>query len=360
MKPLKILLGNNTLSLLAGSETWTYTLALELKKMGHHVACFAPELGIISDKLIAAGVPCFNNLQVNGVAPFSILLEEKIDHDYDVIISNHNHVVEFLRSSFPRKPIISTIHGIIHIDDAGNKAPEHPALEAGVNQFVSVSEEVQAKLKTDYNLDSVVIRNFFDMERYANIKPPSEKPKQFLVNTNYSDSKDPFIVSLRAAAKMMGARLAAVGQNFSQQFDLTQVIEGSDVVFGMGRSVLEGVAAGRLGFVYGRWGFGGPITEGYLNELRHFNFSGRNAPTNEPVTPERIVELVTKYYQPSFLDWGKKYVAREHNVKYAAEEYVRIARSLLGLDMVRPSRPAGVDPAARPFKLASSNAPTAA
>ena len=35
MKKMKILLGNNTLSILGGSETATYTLAIQLKKMGH-------------------------------------------------------------------------------------------------------------------------------------------------------------------------------------------------------------------------------------------------------------------------------------------------------------------------------------
>jgi hypothetical protein len=56
MKPLKILLGNNTLSMLAGSETWVYTLAIQLKKMGHEVSCFAGELGIISEELEKQGI----------------------------------------------------------------------------------------------------------------------------------------------------------------------------------------------------------------------------------------------------------------------------------------------------------------
>ncbi len=56
MGNMRILMGNNTLAMLAGSETWTYALACQFKKMGHFVACYSPELGIISDKLREQGI----------------------------------------------------------------------------------------------------------------------------------------------------------------------------------------------------------------------------------------------------------------------------------------------------------------
>src|SRR5574343_34357 len=114
MKKLKILLGNNTLSFLGGSETWLLTLALQLKEMGHEVVCYSPSLGVISDKLIKEGITCYADLKdEHTVSPFSIVLEEKVEHKYDVIIANHNHIVAHLRNLFPKTPIISTIHGII-------------------------------------------------------------------------------------------------------------------------------------------------------------------------------------------------------------------------------------------------------
>ncbi len=356
MKPLKILLGNNTLSLLAGSETWTYTLAVQLKKMGHSVTCFAPELGIISDRLIKEGIPCFDSIDASGVKPFSFILEETVEHKYDVIIANHNNVVEYLRSQFQKTPIISTIHGIIHFmeDDRGNqiKAPEHPALESGVNQFVSVSEEVRDKLKADYGIDSAIIRNFFDISRFNNLRSPSEgSPKQFLINTNYSERNDDLIVAIREAAKHFGAKVTAIGQNFSQSFDITRAINDADVVFGMGRSVLEGVAAGRLGIVHGRWGTGGAICESMIGELRHFNFSGRNS-KNKTLDTKGIIDLIERYYSPKFFEWGKDYIAQNHNVVFAAEEYVRLARELTGELILKPKTTGGVASDIKPFRLA--------
>lgn len=356
MKPLKILLGNNTLSLLAGSETWTYTLATQLKAMGHDVACFAPELGIISQRLQAAGIPCFDDISKSDVQPFSFVLIEKVDHNYDVIISNHHHVVEFLRSQFPKTPIISTIHGVLHFSEDGKqKAPEFPALESGVAQFVAVSEEVQEKLQKDYGIESIIIRNFFDIKKYSSLRPANDTPKQFLVNTNYAGRNSPEIQAIRDAAKMFGAKVAAIGENFTQTADITKAIEDSDVVFGMGRSVLEGVAAGRLGIVHGRWGTGGVLTENSVEAIRKCNFSGRNQAEMLPAMAEELYAMVRDNYNPTVLGWGKKYTAENHNVVFAADQYVSLARELTGAAYSKPQSNSGVASDTRPFRLAKNN-----
>lgn len=343
MKPLKILLGNNTLSLLAGSETWVYTLACALKKLGHEVACFSPELGIISDELAKEGISSFHQISTSGVKPFSFVLEETPKHDYDVIIANHNHIVEYLRLQFPKTPIISTIHGIIHTsqdEKTGETvhAPEHPALTAGVNQFIAVSEEVQELLKGAYNIESLVIRNFIDTSRYTGKRKVSKTPRQILINTNYQNARDPEIELMRTVAKHYGAKLAALGQNFSQTFDTVKAIEDADIVVGMGRSVLEGVAAGRLGIVHGRWGTAGAIHEGSIEDIRKQNFSGRNS-GGTMMTAEELIKEIDTYYKPETLEWGKQYIRREHNALTAAQLFIEIARDLTGQNMVRPEEP---------------------
>lgn len=350
------MLGNNTLSLLAGSETWTMTLALQLKEMGHNVTCFAPELGYISDRLTEAGIRCIDQISANGVRPFSPYLEEKEDHEYDVIISNHNHIVDFLRIQFPKKPIISTIHGVLHFVEEGGKklkAPEHPALEAGVNQFVAVSEEVRDMLKKDYSIDAKIIRNFFDLRKFKTTKKINPgKPAQLLVNTNYMDRNDPAIVLIRDVAKHFGAKCAAIGMNFTQSVDILKALEDSDVVFGMGRSVLEGVAGGRLGIVHGRWGTGGAITKDSIERLRARNFSGRDS-GGRLATKEELIATIEKHYNQETIDWGLAEMAQSYNVVFAADEYVRIARELTGEAYSRPVRKMGaVAPDTKPFKLA--------
>lgn len=341
MKPLKILLGNNTLSLLAGSERWTQTLALQLQKMGHEVECFSSTLGIISDQLKEQGIDSHQELFNRGPRPFFIKLEPARKHEYDLIIANHNHVVEFLRTQFPKTPIISTIHGVLHFmkDEKGKEimAPEHPALNSGVNQFLAVSEEVQNKLKKDYQIDSLIVRNFFDTTQFSTKKKiTSGQPKRFLINSNYATKDDGVVSVIRQVVKHYGGTLAATGQEFTFSRDMMQAIENSDVVFGMGRSVLEGVCAGRLGIVHGRWGTGGVISDDTVEQLRQTNFSGRllDGSSSRLFTAEQIILEIDQYYNDNTIEWGKKYIREQHNVAVAAQNIIQIGRSLLGQDIV--------------------------
>src|SRR3990167_9213216 len=109
---MRILLGNNTLSMLAGSETWTATLAEQLTRSGHEVMCFSPKLGAIAEKLEASGIKCVDNLPSTDAArPFSIILEPKVSFDFDFIIANHYDITTYLRERFPDTMIIATVHG---------------------------------------------------------------------------------------------------------------------------------------------------------------------------------------------------------------------------------------------------------
>ena len=348
MKPLKILLGNNTLSMLAGSETWTRTLALQLKKLGHTVEGFSPELGIISEELEKNGIPCFSTIHTSGIRPFSICLEEEHDFSYDVIISNHNHIVDFLRKRFPKTPIISTIHGVMHFGEEHGKkiiAPEHPSLEGNVSKCIAVSEEVQDKLMADYKIDSTIIRNFFDVSLFEAKRPISDRPKAFLINTSYADSSDEEVKVIREVAKHYEAKVIAIGQNFTMTADTMKAIENSDIVIGMGRSVLEGVCSGRLGIVHGRWGTGGVVCGETINELRLTNFSGRNS-GGKMYTKEEFIEAIDRYYGPLTIQGGMEYVRTHHNVAFAAESFIQIARGLINqseeaekpVEVLRPYR----------------------
>ena len=48
----------------------------------------------------------------------------------------------------------------------------------------------------------------------------NKKPQQFLINTNYAAGNDPEVNIIREVAKHYDAKLAAVGQNFTQTSDI--------------------------------------------------------------------------------------------------------------------------------------------
>ncbi|HMD81658.1 MAG TPA: glycosyltransferase, partial [Anaerolineales bacterium] len=261
-------MGNNTLDWLAGSETWTLTLGTELKRLGHEIQAYSPQLGFIAMQMEALGIKCVSELkkQSTGAFKFQLALQDSEGFEPDIIICSHNQITKDLHAAFPNTPIIAVVHGIIHKDpETSQMWPEHPVTEFKVDQYVAVSQEVQALLKEVYGIESVIITNFFDLEKFkwSPIPPTMDrimrKPLSFLVNSNYLDRESNEVQIIKAVADHYDAQLKAIGQNFTGSWDLQDVIKNTDVVVGMGRSVLEGFVMGKIALVHGRWGTGGVL-----------------------------------------------------------------------------------------------------
>jgi hypothetical protein len=62
---MKILLGNNTLSIFAGSETACYTMAIELKRRGHKITAFSLNLGELGKKMEKEGMLTLGRNKIN-------------------------------------------------------------------------------------------------------------------------------------------------------------------------------------------------------------------------------------------------------------------------------------------------------
>ena len=103
---MKILLTNNTLQNLAGSETWVKTMFESLEELGHHCgACVASGEDLLIGKTI---------------------------ENPDLAIINHNSCLNFLSGLNCKK--IFTSHWVI---------PDLEQPVKGADAYVSISEEVQ-------------------------------------------------------------------------------------------------------------------------------------------------------------------------------------------------------------------------
>lgn len=322
-------MGNNTLSLLAGTETWTETLAKEFIKLGHKVTLYSPSLGYIATKLEGVGAHCINSLQTeDGLKRFDFVMQEG-NGKFDIIICNHNQITKDLHAAYPDIPIIATIHGIIHKDaNTGQIWPEHPVTEFKIDQFVSVSEEVQQMLKKQYGLESVIIRNFVDTKRFEKKKKMNKHPKTFLINSNYWGTDSPINAAIKEVANHFEAKVMAIGTNFVPTYEVEMVLEDCDIVFGMGRGLIEGMSAGCLAVCMGRWGTEGPITTKNYESIRSSNFSGRSA-DGKLLTPQDLVAYIKDAYTKKNIDEMHNLVLENHNVKKSAKEYIKIAEKLI-------------------------------
>ncbi|MFQ5708118.1 MAG: glycosyltransferase [bacterium] len=321
MKKLNILMGNNTLSLLAGTETWTYTLAVELKRKGHGVSVYSNDLGIAASKLEQAEVPCLATLDRNGAA------RNRDGTVFDILIANHHDTITYLHNVFPELPIIATCHGITHYLSDGQRTPEHPIIDFKVAHHVVVSEELQILLKQVYYLDSILVRNFVDTRRFCYCKPRSAIRK-ILFNSNYSGTDSEVFSVVQEVARYFNAELLTLGQNFERTWEVEKWLAEVDVVFSMGRGILEAMAMGKVAVCHGRWGTGGIVHAGNVKKLRQRNFSGRHA-QGKLESARKIAAEIDRFFNEPHLNEMRKYVESNHNVETAARTYLDLANEFL-------------------------------
>lgn len=314
---MKILLGNNTLSILAGSETATFTLAVELKRLGHEVSAFSFNLGAVSNKLKEVGVEVFDNL------------DGKRD-DFDVIITNHINIANYIKSKVPTTPMIFTVHGIIGY-------PEEPPLYA--DHFVAVSEEVKDLMKEKHGIDCEIIRNAIDLDRFKETKPRNPKVKDILLSSSYYGQNSTIFKSIFDACAVMNATVHCTGKDFKWLWKMEEVYNKADLVITLGRGCLEAMACNRPAIVIGHWGKNqdlssdGVVTEESIKKIRECNFSSRAI--RKEIGTKEIVDLIDEVRGNDY-DY-RKLVKKDHDIKVAAKKYLQIAKFLTNTMFENPA-----------------------
>ena len=221
---------------------------------------------------------------------------------YDRAILNHGQCLTYLLKRVGMNRIIFTSHGVI-------PGAEKPV--SGADVYVSVSEEVQARLAKD-GYESVVIRNPINLDRF-NATKPSLKLGKVLWLSNNPRSKEKLI---RGAAK--GLRVKIIGRE-TQQRDVRSSIMWADLVIGLGRSAYEAMAMRRNVIVLDYKGADGFVDLDSILEFRKANCSGRRYGENWGIP--RLVEEFGKY-NPDLGDSLREYIAENNNVETIAEQYL--------------------------------------
>jgi glycosyltransferase involved in cell wall biosynthesis len=224
---------------------------------------------------------------------------------YDLGILNHSNCLEHLRKHNIDK-IIYTSHGII-------PQPEWPV--PGADIYVSVSEEVQANVQKRWGIDSIVIRNPIDTQRFAPSKPVEDKLTNILFLSNYGWT---VMESIRGAASQFEFHHLG-GEERHEQVE--EFINDADLVIGLGRSVYEAMACGRNVIIYDYMGADGFVTPTNIYEYRLKNCSGR---TNRiSYTPDMLLAEF-RHYDPSLGPALRSYILEHNNVETIAQEYLSL------------------------------------
>jgi len=242
---MKILISNNHLDTIGGSETFTFALIAEIKRRGHEVEYFTFRRGIVSELIE-------KELNVKYMA----------SNRYDLILANHNSTVAAL---WEFGLIIQTCHGIFPYI-------EQPSIYA--DGYVAISEEVQKHLALK-EIPSIIIHNGIDLVRFS---PKKEVNKNLKRIASFCQS-DVANEKVEAACKILDIEYIRVDKFKDTIWSIEDLINDVDLVVGLGRSAYDAIACGRPVVVFDERSYLSNMADGYLTPIIgssiKFNCSGR-------------------------------------------------------------------------------------
>lgn len=287
---MKILLATHYLDKTGGTESYTYALAMELKRLGHEVQHYAIVRGEVSALLSENKVPFMS-----------------CDH-YDLILANHTTVVKEICSL---GYTIQTCHGTI---------PELEQPSPFADAHVAVSEEVKANLK-EFGFASIVIHNGIDCERFCPKKPVSPTLSTVL-SLSQSETANDFI---RGCCEKMGVKFMKCNKYTDNVWNIEDVICQADLVVGLGRSAYDAMACGRCALVYDFREYmneflgDGMLTPENFGKAMSHNCSGRASRLK--YDEQSFIQEMQKY-SPQLAAWSREYALEHLSIQNAAGKYL--------------------------------------
>jgi O-antigen biosynthesis protein len=299
---MKILITNTTLCNFFGSQIFTYTMAMELKELGHEVFCFTSALGQVANRLQENGIPVYLDVA-------------HIPDDIDIIHAHHRHETLLAFAGFQQTPMVLVCHGVLPLQEQ----PFHANMN--IRRYVAVSEEVRNHLIESHGIASSkisIVRNGIDLTRFSCKKPINRTLKSLLVLSNNSAAQQLNVI--QQACEERGIQFRKIGFPAANVWNVEDYINEADLVVTLGRGVLEAAACKRIVVVYDYNGGDGLVTQDSFPLFRQKSFSGRTNRVN--YTVEQFKDVLDQY-DPDIAEQVYQYIP-ELNASVVAKRYLQI------------------------------------
>ncbi|MDT0647436.1 UDP-glycosyltransferase [Zunongwangia sp. F260] len=288
---MKILLTNNHLDSIGGTQTYTYALAKQLLTLGHDVQYFTLQKGIISDKLEQ-----------------DLGLKEKNRKSYDLILANHNSTIEKV---WKLGTVFQTCHGIFPF-------LEQPSIFSDF--YISISQEVQEHLAKK-NLSSVIIPNGIDCDVFYPTTPINKELRTVLSLCQSNDANEKIL----KACVQLDIKLLTYHDLGGKKWEIYELINKADLVIGLGRSAYDAMACGRPVIVYDERPYMDPVGDGYLSHVLTESFSkncsGRYF--GRKFTPDDLIHELKKY-EPKDGERLRSFIKNHLEVSIVTASYLNL------------------------------------
>ena len=189
------------------------------------------------------------------------------------------------------------------------------------------SEEVQTLLKEKYQVESTIIRQGVDIERFKETRKRDEKPRNILLSSSYYSQHSEIFKAIYDACAIKNITVHVIGKDFNWLWETEAVYNSSDMVFTLGRGCVEAMACNKPVICLGHWGKNqmlsadGLITAENYKEIRKNNFSSRRF--RKEWNTRDILNEIEKY--DSTTDY-RKIVEKEHDIKNIVDKYLSLIK----------------------------------
>ena len=308
---MKILMTNNALTARGGSESYLETVSTELRRLGHEVTFYSPRCGLVAERLRQRG---FDVLDDTTLLP----------DDIDVIHGQHTNAVARVRELCPTVPLVFAVHSwAISVED--------PVAELGAGAYVAFNELTRRRLaahaattgKEVVRLTQPVEVSFADGTR----DPVSPVPlRAVAVSRRMTTVTD----KLAGACAELGIDFRRVGDGGSESPDPRLDMLEADIVFAMGRTALEAMAAARAVMIVDESSFGGWVDMSSYPALEADGFTGLGLgelpSSSEP--PSATLRELLERYDPELGTQARRLVVRHHAAQHHAAALVDLYTSV--------------------------------
>lgn len=274
---MRILITTHQLAAFAGSEIYTFELAKGLKRAGHTVTVYSRYVDAFEYLFQAEGIELVSDLSLLA------------DRQFDVAHVQHNINAMEVRLAFPRLPIFFLSHS------DKTFLERIPSIDVNITLFGAVSQRVKICLtKQGVKKSKIsIVNNIVDDTQFFPQQPIHEKPEHALIISNRMDEKTAKVIA-RACAKR-GIKLTGVGKSFRpiSSLDIPKAINQADIVFTIGRGVIETMMCGRVPFVFDYAGGDGLITKRNYTKSAEHHFNGQYK--HKHFTVNEVIKELKKY-----------------------------------------------------------------
>ena len=301
---MHVVLATDALAAVGGSETYLYTVAGNLVRLGHQVTVHALRQGLMSDQFRELGV--------------DVVFEDGLPGELRRRARPGRRDGLLPRGALAGPTQVFVCHSALF------DAQLPPMVPVPGSVVVTLSDRNGDRIRAmpgEYEI--VRLRQPIDSVRLAPRGAPAARPRTALLLGNYlAGDALSTIVDAWSSAKV---EVVQVGNLTQPTLDVAAAIADADIVVGKGRAVLDAMSCGRPAFLYDAFGSDGWVTAATYDALEADAFAGQSDPR---VMGPCDLRAALDAYDPAMAHVNRELILKHHQDRKHAEALVGIFQRL--------------------------------